>query len=297
MMRRAASRSFYFMTGELGYQALEPLREALGGRFINCGVAEQNMIGVAAGLARDGHEVWVYSIGPFCYARPFEQIRNDVALQRLPVRLIGNGGGYGYGVMGPTHHSLEDYGVLLTLPAMTVFVPARNADLEACIQEMGAATGPSYLRLGIDEFGSADLSAAPFAAWRRSISGEGAVAVTCGAIAGAVHRAAAALPEASRPDVWVVARLPFTHEALPPELTQAIAGGRGLVVAEEHTAHGGVAGALARALLLRAVPVRRFRHLCASGYPSGRYGSQAYHRRESGLHEDGIRQALEEVRQ
>ena len=86
----AASRDeFVFLTGDLGFRALEPLREALGSRFINAGVAEQNMVSVAAGLARSGLRPWVYSIAPFVYARPFEQIRNDVCLHRLPVVLGG----------------------------------------------------------------------------------------------------------------------------------------------------------------------------------------------------------------
>jgi len=103
VLRHVKPVTSVFMTGDLGFMALEPVREAFGGRFINAGVAEQNMISVAAGLAKTGLEVWAYSIAPFCYARPFEQIRNDVCLHRLPVHLVGNGGGYGYGVMGSTH--------------------------------------------------------------------------------------------------------------------------------------------------------------------------------------------------
>src|ERR1700690_222647 len=122
-----------FLTGDLGFMALEPLREHLGKSFINAGVAEQNMISVAAGLAACGLETWAYSIAPFCYARPFEQIRNDIAFHNLPVNLIGNGGGYGYGVMGPTHHAIEDYGVLLTLPNFAVFVPVFDEDVAAVI--------------------------------------------------------------------------------------------------------------------------------------------------------------------
>jgi hypothetical protein len=125
----AGDPTLAFLTGDLGYMALEPVRDALGTRFLNAGVAEQNMISVAAGLARTGLRPWAYSIAPFLYARPFEQVRNDVCLHRLPVRLAGNGGGYGYGVMGATHHALEDYGALLTLDAMTVLVPAFGADV------------------------------------------------------------------------------------------------------------------------------------------------------------------------
>src|SRR5688572_11812446 len=98
LVARSSNPAMVFLTGDLGFMALEPLQSAMGARFINAGVAEQNMISVAAGLAREGFEAWAYSIAPFCYARPFEQIRNDVAFHALPVRLVGNGGGYGYGV-------------------------------------------------------------------------------------------------------------------------------------------------------------------------------------------------------
>ena len=114
--RAAEQEDMVFLTGDLGFNALEPLRAAMGDRFINAGVAEQNMVTVAAALAAQDLEVWVYSIAPFVYARPFEQIRNDICFHHRPVTLIGNGGGYGYGVMGPTHHAIEDYGALLTLP-------------------------------------------------------------------------------------------------------------------------------------------------------------------------------------
>src|SRR5271157_4798505 len=148
----AASRpDFVFLTGDLGYKALEPLREAMGSRFINAGVAEQNMVSVAAGLARSGLRPWVYSIAPFVYARPFEQIRNDVCLHDLDVKLVGNGGGYGYGVMGATHHALEDYGVLLTLQHMRAYVPAFAADVGPIVRRMAADPHPAYLRLGRDE--------------------------------------------------------------------------------------------------------------------------------------------------
>ena len=95
LQRRAQKANMVFMTGDLGFMALENLASDLGKRFINAGVAEQNMMTVAAGMASRGIEVWAYSIAPFCYARPFEQIRNDIAFHNLPVRRIGNGGGYG----------------------------------------------------------------------------------------------------------------------------------------------------------------------------------------------------------
>src|SRR5712691_8496518 len=118
----SAEKAFVFLTGDLGFMALEPLQRAMGKRFINAGVAEQNMISVAAGVASVGQQCWAYSIAPFIFARPFEQIRNDVCLHDFDVKLVGNGGGYGYGVMGATHHAIEDYGVLCGLQNMSVHV-------------------------------------------------------------------------------------------------------------------------------------------------------------------------------
>ena len=90
-----------FITGDVGYMAVEEIAEAYGERFINAGIAEQNMISLAAGLAREGHLPWVYSIATFLAFRPYEQIRTDVCLHKRAVKLVGNGGGYGYGIMGP----------------------------------------------------------------------------------------------------------------------------------------------------------------------------------------------------
>src|SRR6266851_2115208 len=144
----SAEKAFVFFTGDLGFMALEPLQRAMAGRFINAGVAEQNMISVAAGAASVGEQCWVYSIAPFLYGRPFEQIRNDVCLHDFDVKLVGNGGGYGYGVMGATHHAIEDYGVLCGLQNMRVHVPAFADDVAPILARMAADPHPAYLRLG-----------------------------------------------------------------------------------------------------------------------------------------------------
>src|ERR1700690_176140 len=151
LVKSAADPAFVFLTGDLGFHALEPLRREMGERFINAGIAEQNMVSVAAGLAGEGLRPWVYSIAPFLYARAFEQIRNDICMHDLPVVLVGNGGGYAYGVMGPTHHALEDYGTLLGLPKLTAYVPAFAEDVCHAVARLMTAARPAYLRLGRDE--------------------------------------------------------------------------------------------------------------------------------------------------
>lgn len=283
----AADPEFVFLTGDLGFDALEPLRERMGARFINAGVAEQNMVAVAAGLAASGLRPWVYSIAPFLYARPFEQIRNDVAFHGLPVMLVGNGGGYGYGVMGCTHHALEDYGVLLTLPNLTAFVPAFAEDVPVFIDRMQRLSHPAYLRLGRCEKPS-DFVLPPYASWRRLLEGNGPVLVVVGPLAGGMLRAMRGLPEEHRPNLWVVTELPVTAPLVPAEFLADLARVQRLVVAEEHVAHGGAGDMLARALLHLGAAPKVFFHRHAKGYGSGRYGSQQFHRKECGLDPEGL---------
>ena len=99
------------LTGDLGFSVLEPFAERFPDRFVNCGVAEQNMTGVATGLAEAGMVPFTYSIATFATLRPYEFIRNGAALHRLPVRVVGVGGGFDYGHNGITHFALEDYEV------------------------------------------------------------------------------------------------------------------------------------------------------------------------------------------
>ncbi len=277
----AASRpDFVFLTGDLGYKALEPLRQAMGSRFINAGVAEQNMVSVAAGLARSGLRPWVYSIAPFVYARPFEQIRNDVCLHKLPVVLVGNGGGYGYGVMGATHHALEDYGALLCLPHIQAYVPAFDADVRALTSDLFSVGHPAYFRLGLSEEPK-DATVTPYAPWRKLQDGPGWVIVVTGSLAGSLWGAVRELDPVSRPSLWLLSELPV--RSFPAEFLADLARSRRLLVVEEHVAQGGVAQNLASILLETCQAPARFASRSAHGYLTGRYGSQQFHRRECGL--------------
>lgn len=286
----AGRPDFVFLTGDLGFMALEPVRTAAGPRFVNAGVAEQNMVSVAAGLARAGLRPWVYSIAPFLYARPFEQIRNDVCLHNLAVALVGNGGGYAYGVMGATHHALEDYGTLTALPNLVAYVPAFAEDVAAAIARIQTSPGPAYLRLGRDEKPKG-LVLPPYAPWRRILPGRGPVMVIVGPLAGSIAEALLDWPEDSRPALWVLSELPIDR-ASSTELSEAFLAdlrrSGHLYVVEEHIAHGGVGEMLAYALLKRGEAPSRFTHRCALGYPSGQYGSQKFHRKECGLDPESI---------
>ena len=283
MVARASDERLVFLTGDLGFMALEPLQAALGPRFINAGVAEQNMISVAAGLARRRFEVWAYSIAPFCYARPFEQIRNDVAFHGLPVKLVGNGGGYGYGVMGPTHHAIEDCGVLLCLPNMSVIAPVFDEDLAAAVERAGASSRATYLRLGRGEKPKG-YTAPAYAPWRQLCKGGGdAVVIALGPLAGSYIEAVEALPFERRPQLWAVAELPLSLSPMPEELRAQLAQCITLCVAEEHVKRGGLGAEMAFAMAEGRVAVRHFVHLHAQSHHYERYGSQSYLRSQSGL--------------
>jgi transketolase len=289
MMRHSARADFVFLTGDLGFKALEPLRTAMSQRFINAGVAEQNMICVAAGLARSGMRAWAYSIAPFLYARPFEQIRNDIALPGLPVTMVGNGGGYGYGVMGSTHHALEDYGVLLTLPNVRAFIPAFDSDIAPMIDTLMTCAHPSYLRLGLAELPDG-FPAPEYAPWRRLISGDRATLLVTGPLVGGILKEVQKLTPAERPSVWLVSELPFGE--VPAEFIEDVRNTEHLLVVEEHVKTGGLGQMISHHLLTRSLPVRRFTHRHAQGYVSGLYGSQKYHRRECQLDGASVLAAL-----
>ena len=140
--------SVMLLTGDLGFTVFEPFRDRFQGRFINMGVAEQNMISVAAGLALCGRRVFVYSIIPFVTLRCAEFIRNDLCFHRANVCIVGVGSGYAYGHMGSTHHALEDIAILRSLPDMTVVCPGDPVETRAAMQAIATLEGPCYLRLG-----------------------------------------------------------------------------------------------------------------------------------------------------
>jgi len=282
LLLRASSPKIVFLTGDLGFMALEELKANMGSRFINAGVAEQNMIGVSAGLARQGLETWVYSIAPFCYARPFEQIRNDICFHGLPVKIIGNGGGYGYGVMGPTHHAIEDYGVLLALPNIKAYIPAFDEDLTFLIPKIGQSQDPAYLRLGKGETPIGYI-APTYAPWRQLVVGKGPTVIAVGPIAGTYLQDFLAMPTQSRPNFWVCSELPLSSNPIPEILLAQIIKSRNLNIIEEHVLQGSLASTIGLNILSQSIPVDYFRYFCAQKHIYERYGSQNFLRKHSGL--------------
>jgi len=136
------------IVGDLGYSVIEPFSNEFPDRFINAGVAEQNMTGLAAGMASEGYHVFTYSIANFPTFRCAEQIRNDVAYHQLPVTVVSVGGGLAYGALGYSHHAVQDYALMRTLPNMLIAAPGDPMEVRACMRYLVENPGPSYLRLG-----------------------------------------------------------------------------------------------------------------------------------------------------
>lgn len=136
------------IVGDLGFSVIEPFADRFPDRFINAGVAEQNMTGLAAGMASEGYHVFTYSIANFPTFRCAEQIRNDIDYHKLPVTVVAVGGGLAYGAMGYSHHAVQDYALMRCMPSMMIAAPGDPMETRACMQYLVNNPQPSYLRLG-----------------------------------------------------------------------------------------------------------------------------------------------------
>ncbi len=278
-------QSLAFITGDLGYMALEQVQEKYGERFINAGVAEQNMVTVAAVMAHEGFVPFIYSISPFVTLRPYEQIRNDVCLHNLPVKIVGNGGGYGYGIMGATHHNIEDIGALRVLPNMKVYVPFTAHDVYEVVNQMIADKSPNYLRLNMGA--KVPYEVAPFTQWRKLKSGNKGVVVGTGPVLENICNSA----WAEDLEIWVLSVFPIID--LPAELIDAVNRTQKLITIEEHNGECGLRETFSYHLMNELSSPIKMLSLAANGYPSGKYGDQKWHQAENNLGGEGMNAQLE----
>ena len=272
-----------FLTGDLGFMAFEKLKWNLKDRFINTGVSEQNMISIAASLAYEGLIPFCYSIAPFIVFRPAEQIRIDVCLHNLNVKIVGNGGGFGYGIMGSTHHAIEDIAVMSSFQNMTCYIPFCNEDTIGSIDSMMKNNGPSYLRLG---FGikPSDIPLPPFNAIRQLLRGNKITIAGFGPILINVFKALTNLGK-DVADVFAVSEMPLT--SISNNFIESLKKTGKLLVIEEHVRRGGLGENMAD-LLIETGLICKYSHLYIRGYSNGLYGNQEYHLEVNGLSVNSI---------
>ncbi len=279
-----------FITGDLGYNALENLAAKMGRRFINAGVAEQNMVGMAAGMASQGYRIICYSIAPFVVYRCLEQVRNDVCFHNLPVYIVGNGGGYGYGIMGSSHHAIEDIGTLSGLQNMHCYVPAFVEDMNACLGAMFAARSPAYFRLGLGKNMPDYLSLTAYGLETAANEDARLTVLAQGPVANNLVAALKGNENSKAVDVFVINKMPLAQ--LPAAVEASIRRTGNVLAVEEHISIGGLGSAVSLLINEGGIPLQRFTSLHAEGYPGGLYGSQAYHQLQSGLDEQHISRTI-----
>ena len=136
------------LSGDIGNRLFDEYKDVKNSNFLNCGIAEANMMGVAAGLAMSGLKPIIYTITPFTTKRCFEQIRVDVCYHNVPVIIIGTGSGLSYASLGPTHHSLEDFAIFRAIPNITILAPSDSVELKKCLHEALKMDTPVYMRIG-----------------------------------------------------------------------------------------------------------------------------------------------------
>jgi transketolase len=276
-------RKIFFLTGDLVFNAFEGIRDFLGERFINAGVAEQNMISVAAGLSSTGLSVWVYSISTFLTLKTVEQVRNDLCLAGLPVKLVGFGGGYGYGIMGETHHLLEDIAIYSSFQGIKVYVPAFSEDIPVIIKKMQGAKLPAYLRLNLVP--KTIINLPKYSPLRKLSSGSKLTIVVLGPLIHNVLQALDNLGIDRAADVFCITEFPFEFSS---DLMGSLKRNKKILIVEEHRGIGGLGDKIFSFLGKSDLGIKNYTHLYAKGYPSGRYGDHSFHQKENDLDPEGI---------
>jgi transketolase len=263
------------LTGDLGYMALEAFADPFPDRFVNVGVAEQNMIGMATGLAESGFIPYCYSIGTFATLRAYEMIRNGPIAHGLPVRIVGVGGGFEYGHNGVSHYPIEDVALMRTQPGMAVITPADHRQARAAVLSTWDHPGPVYYRLGKDdhtvvegldgrfELGSVDIVR----------KGSDVVLLAMGAAAlDAVDAATRLEADGIMASVAVVSAL---NPAPVDDLREILAQHSLVVSVEAHYVNGAL-GSLAAEVIAETGLNCRLLRCGVEATPDGRSGSQTY---------------------
>jgi transketolase len=270
------------LTGDLGFSVIEQFADRFPSRFINVGVAEQNMVGIATGMAEAGYIPFVYSIATFAALRPFEFIRNGPVAHRSPVRIVGVGGGFEYGTAGMTHHALEDLAVMRTQPGLTVIAPSDHRQAATAVRATWDLDGPIYYRLGKNDRREVSGLDGTFELGRVEVVGQGTdlVLVSTGAIAAEAVDALALL----RADgISATALILPTIAPVPTAALADLLAPFDLVMSvEAHYVTGGL-GSLAAEVIAECGLGARLVRVGVDGLPDGKSGSEAYLNEQHGL--------------
>lgn len=272
----ASNPRIFLIIGDLGFGVLTDFAKKFPSQFLNVGVAEQNMIGVATGLALEGRIVFVYSIGNFPTLRCLEQIRNDACYHDANVKIVSMGGGFSYGALGMSHHATEDISILRALPGVTVLVPGDAREAADATTALATTPGVCYLRL--DKSKAPDIGGGSeifqLGKIRTVREGRDITLACCGGILGTVVNAAETLAKEG-----VECRVLSVHTVKPVDretICRAAVETGGIITVEENTIEGGLGGLVAETCLENASVPRRFARMGLKDTFSSVVGSQEY---------------------
>ena len=287
-----ADERIVLLTADLGFMVLEPFAERHPDRFFNVGVAEANMMSLAAGLASEGFIPFCYSIATFASMRGYEQFRNGAVLHQLPVRIVGIGGGFAYGSAGSTHHALEDIALMRLQPGVGIVAPADDAQVDRALRDHYARPEPIYLRLAKETQSHAELNG-QFRWGHLEVIGDGdIVIVAIGSMAGvALEARRRLLAEGTPTAVAVVASI-----APPPteDLIALLTSKSACITIEDHRPIGGVGSLVAETIADHALGVRLVRR-GVSDPPGATTGSENFLRHRNGLDVEGVISAVRQT--
>jgi len=276
------------LTADLGFMALEPFRDRFPDRFFNVGVAEQNMIGMATGLAEAGFRPYCYSIVPFAVLRPFEFFRNGPVIHGLPVTVVGMGGGFEYGTAGPTHYGIEDVGAMRLLPDVAIIAPADADQTVTAVEALSHWSGPAYLRLGKNDKMRVPNLNGRFELGRTQQvrDGRDVVIFTLGSIAASVVEAAELLTDdgISAAVVVLASISPCPYE----DLVSILALHPTAMTVEAHALSGGIGSLVAEVIAQDGLSCRLIRVGVEHPY-GGPGGSEAFLHDRHGLSPSAVR--------
>jgi transketolase len=285
----ARDKRVVLLTGDLGYTVLEPFADRFPDRFYNVGVAEQNMVGLATGLADAGFVPFCYSIATFGTLRPYEFVRNGPLAHDLPVRIVGVGGGFDYGENGLTHYALEDVAIMRVQPRMTVLAPADDQQAAAAVRVTAELPGPAYLRVARAGPSIAGLDGRFRIGHFETIgSGTDVALVALGAAAAEAVEAAASL--AAEGLAATVAVVSSFNPSPTDDLAELLAAVPLAVSVEAHYVTGGLGSFVAETIAEAGLDCRLVR--CGvRTMPTGESGSREYLQEQHGLSPAAIARA------
>ncbi len=288
-------KRIHMVLADIGYGEIEPFRDTFPDRYYNVGVAEQNMTGVACGIAMEGNIAITYSIANFPTLRCLEQIRNDVCYHNANVKIVIIGGGVSYGALGMSHHSTEDIAIMRALPNMVVEVPCDNYEAVAATHAMIEYNGPFYYRCGYK--GEKDIHAGPidFKIGKANIVSEGKdiTLMFAGPIGSEVVEAAEMLKAEG-----INCRVVSMHTIKPIDKDMILDSAKntgGIVTVEEHNLMGGLGSAVAEVLCDENVMPAKFKRLAFPDVNVAKIGGQKWIRDQYGLQARGIADSVREL--